>query len=790
MTTTAVNIEVGYGVAQGKCSYTAGCEAAGQALATVRSLPVAAVLVFASVAYSLEDVLAGIASVAGGAPILGATTAGEICDGLHSRTVTVVVLASPYLKVHFGIGTNVAGDWRRALAEAAGSSALRPFFKGDPAFRHEMLRKGKEVFAVLFSPGNTRQNQSRSFEILEQLKTDSLGRFPIFGGSAADNWEMETNYILAGGKAYPDSLLLAIFETELQFGITISHGFRPTSVAATVTGVDELEILTLDGQPAADQCSRMLGVSRRELEGKQLTYTTGRTFGIADAMGQYSINTASFLTERGGVRLGHPVASGSILTLMESDPETMVRAGARAIRKAVIRGGVTDIALGLVSYCASRPKLMGERTHDEIAGMMKTLDGKPLVGFCSFGEQGVGDSGVCRHANSSVACLVLGSELSQMARVARENEELLAKLKRQTITLSETNRKLEDEAVERARAEEALRQAHANLEIKVLQRTEELLALNQELLATSDQLQNVNRDLHSQIAVRELAEEQLAEKNRELGQAYNELKNAQAHIIQQEKMASIGQLAAGVAHEINNPMAFVISNLDSLKSYLIRLSQHIALQDEALDQLAAGPKSAILAELRENKEIMKIDHLLRDIDDLIEDALQGSARVKNIVQDLRGYARSEGEDRLANINDGLESTLNIIGSEIKYKIELEKDFGDIPLTKCNPGQLGQVFMNILINAAQAIDTDGRIKIATRAENGKIIVTVADTGCGIPPEIQGRIFEPFFTTKEVGKGTGLGLSISYDIVKKHGGEITVHSQSGHGTTFTVTIPVVS
>lgn len=326
----------------------------------------------------------------------------------------------------------------------------------------------------------------------------------------------------------------------------------------------------------------------------------------------------------------------------------------------------------------------------------------------------------------------------------------------------------------------------ANRELATL--NEKFRVLNGSLVLTNDKLLETNKELEKEIADRKLAEERLAK-------AYLELKSAQAQIIQQEKMASIGQLAAGVAHEINNPMGFIISNLSSLKVYTGKMAVFMREQGETMIQLAqaCGDKNEQIRDLfqkmKEVKRSQKIDYILEDTKDLIKETQEGADRVKNIVQDLKVFARttidaSQDED----INAGLESTINIIWNELKYKTTLEKDFGHIPLVKCNMGQLNQVFMNLLLNAAQAIDTCGAIRIKTGVEDDNVFVTITDTGAGMPAEVVNRIFEPFFTTKEVGKGTGLGLSISYEIIKKHGGEIQVQSKVGVGTTFTVKIPV--
>lgn len=349
------------------------------------------------------------------------------------------------------------------------------------------------------------------------------------------------------------------------------------------------------------------------------------------------------------------------------------------------------------------------------------------------------------------------------------------------------------------RADLALKRARDNLEAEVEQRTqdlfaanEELTALNQQYLAVNEELSASNNDLNKEVAERKRAERTLKQKNAELARAYAEIREAQAQLIQQEKMASVGQLAAGVAHEINNPMAFIIGNLESLRGYSGRVAEYFAKEDEALSGRAEGQGdvASIRAKLSEIKRSLKIGYVLGDIDDLIKETLEGAGRVKSIVQDLRGFARVDTEYRMADINEGIEKTINIIWNEIKYKARLTKELGDIPLTRCNLGQLNQVFMNILLNGVQAIESQGEIGIKTWAEDGNIFVAIADNGSGIAPEVLGKIFEPFFTTKEVGKGTGLGLSVTYDIVKKHDGKVLVKSEVGKGTTFTVVIPIVT
>ena len=287
------------------------------------------------------------------------------------------------------------------------------------------------------------------------------------------------------------------------------------------------------------------------------------------------------------------------------------------------------------------------------------------------------------------------------------------------------------------------------------------------------------------VSINDTTELRLA--GQELQKAYAELKDAQMQIFQQEKMASIGQLAAGVAHEINNPMGFISSNLGTLKKYVDRLSEYIAAGDQAVAACGDSVEASRMHDLRKR---LKIEYIMDDARQLIEESQDGAGRVRRIVQDLKSFSRVDQSVKgLINLNETLETTINIAWNEIKYVAALNREFGDIPEILCFPQQLNQVFLNLLVNAAHAMgENQGTITVRTWSEKENVFVSVADTGCGIPDEIRHRIFEPFFTTKEVGKGTGLGLSISYEIIRKHGGEISVESEVGQGTTFIVRLPV--
>lgn len=266
------------------------------------------------------------------------------------------------------------------------------------------------------------------------------------------------------------------------------------------------------------------------------------------------------------------------------------------------------------------------------------------------------------------------------------------------------------------------------------------------------------------------------------------LQQMQGQIVQQEKMASIGQLAAGVAHEINNPMGFITSNLTSLGKYADRLDEYIAAMHQSIAECPGHPGTDVLDKTRQR---LKVDYIISDVRELVNESLDGANRVRRIVQDLKSFSRvDQAECCRTSLNEALETTINIAWNELKYIATLDREFGEIPDIVCYPQQLNQVFLNLLVNAAQAMEKQGHIVVRTRLDNDMVIVSVADNGKGMPEQVKNRIFEPFFTTKEAGKGTGLGLSISADIIRKHGGEISVESAVGVGTTFTVKLPVKS
>lgn len=322
-------------------------------------------------------------------------------------------------------------------------------------------------------------------------------------------------------------------------------------------------------------------------------------------------------------------------------------------------------------------------------------------------------------------------------------------------------------SLERKRAREALKAANAELEERVAERTSEL---------------------REQIAVRQRIEIALQQRNADLEALNARLVGTQGQLLQSEKMASVGQLAAGVAHEINNPIGYVRSNLNNLDRYLQGV---FAVLDEYEKLERALPRDLpALAAVRARKELVDLAFLRQDLVNLMSESVEGVTRVVKIVNDLKDFSHiDQGEWQLADLHLGLETTLNVARHELKYKAEIVREYGELPLIECLPSQLNQVFLNILVNAAQAIEKHGVITIRTRYETDTAVIEISDTGKGIAPIHINRIFEPFFTTKPVGVGTGLGLSVSYGIVQKHGGTIEARSELGVGTTFTIRLPKV-
>jgi signal transduction histidine kinase len=301
-----------------------------------------------------------------------------------------------------------------------------------------------------------------------------------------------------------------------------------------------------------------------------------------------------------------------------------------------------------------------------------------------------------------------------------------------------------------------LEETNRSLEAKVVERTQALSAVNQALQQRHEQLET----------------------------AYRDLARAQQHLIQSEKMASLGLLVAGVAHELNNPISFVHSNLEFIDEYTERLARIIRAYGDTADPISERRRRG-----DQQKSSARFDETLQTLQELITSCKEGAERVKKIVLDLRTFSRTDDIGlMMTDLHEGIESTLNLLAKQYKDRITIHRDYANLPKIECFPGQINQVFMNVLQNAAQAIPDRGDVWLTTRAADDRVIVTVRDNGVGIPEDQLARVFDPFFTTKPVGTGTGLGLSISYGIIERHGGKMRVTSQVNQGTEFIIELPL--
>ena len=292
-----------------------------------------------------------------------------------------------------------------------------------------------------------------------------------------------------------------------------------------------------------------------------------------------------------------------------------------------------------------------------------------------------------------------------------------------------------------------------------------------------NQLESISRELY--------------DSNKSLKKAYEKLRDQKSQLLHQEKLASIGQLSAGIAHEINNPAGFIKSNLTSLQHYVTDISALVLAYQQLAQQVQQSePVSDKLEEISRLEASCDIAYLLEDTPNLVNESIDGADRIAKIVNGLKTFSRVDSDKKeLIDVNECITNTIKLVRNEIKYKAELIIELSDIPHTMGYPGALSQVILNLLVNASQAMVAFGQISLATQCINNEIIISVKDNGSGIDKEKLERIFDPFFTTKEVGLGTGLGLAISSGIIKKHNGNIEVESEAGKGTCFLVTIPVI-
>lgn len=307
---------------------------------------------------------------------------------------------------------------------------------------------------------------------------------------------------------------------------------------------------------------------------------------------------------------------------------------------------------------------------------------------------------------------------------------------------------------------------------------------NQALNETNAELEQFNISL----------EERVAERTRELSAAYEELQESQAQLVQAEKMSSLGELVAGISHEINTPLWYLLSNTTLIKERLAGFTNFVTISDEMLTMLRAGgnDKTAFIAQLRRMDKALNDDGLrddLQESNDLLDDSVEGLEQLSEMAQSLKDFSRL---DRAAtdqvDLNEGVERTLVIAKNVLKGGVEVQKNLAELPAVSCSPGQINQVLLNLIKNASDAMDGKGELTISTWADDQFVNISIKDTGSGMDEETLAKVRDPFFTTKEVGKGTGLGLSISQKIIDAHDGQLEIQSVVGQGSTFTLRLPL--
>jgi len=322
-----------------------------------------------------------------------------------------------------------------------------------------------------------------------------------------------------------------------------------------------------------------------------------------------------------------------------------------------------------------------------------------------------------------------------------------------------------------------------------------LLAAGYAMFRLQNSYRALNKSNHDLESVNNSLEERVEDRTEKLTLAYDDLKESQVQLVQAEKMSSLGELVAGISHEINTPLWYLISNSTVLQERMESVDEFIGISEAMIAgvQSGDGAKEAVSSGLIDMNRMLK-DGMKDDIEearDLINDSIEGLEELTELAQSLKDFSRLDrarhGE---FNVNDGLDKTLLIAKNRLKNKATIHKYYEDVPTVHCSPSQINQIFLNLLTNAADAIEENGEIVIRTTSDGNKVRISIADTGTGITPEILAKIRDPFFTTKEVGKGTGLGLSIVDQIIQSHGGELLIDSEPGKGTTVTIVLPVVA
>ncbi|UYG02456.1 histidine kinase [Halomonas sp. LR3S48] len=745
------------------------------------------VMFFCSSHYDLAALADEMNHRFGSIPVVGCTTAGEI-GPLGYRDHTLAGVSFPT-----GSCTAVTGRL----------DALQQFSIGDgQAFSQSLLQRlearvakpsGGNSFGFLLIDGLS----VREEQVARTLQT-ALGDIVLVGGSAGDDLRFAGTWVFHDGAFHSDSAVLTLLSTDFSFRLFKTQHFLSLEKRLVVTraNAEQRIVHEINGMPAAEAYAELIGVSVEALEPSH----------FAAAPVVVLIDGTDYVRS---IQKAEP--DGSLIFYSAIDEGLVLRVAKGVDLVTDLEATMTQLheELGppqLVLACDCILRNL-EITQKSSKAAVEAIFGRNhTVGFSTYGEQ---YGGV--HVNQTLTGVAIGTHrrgagvgpVNGWGRILPNrnqgqtwgtNQEPAAcqqSASQQSIQVERLHKMIQA-LMDRAERSTSVRssdfslfQTAVMLEDQVRTRTRELEVALRENEQINHALQSAQEGMAREIHERRQAQEALEQEKEEQRALIRKLEEAHNQLLQSEKLASIGQLAAGVAHEINNPIGFVNSNLNTLRQYaddLLRLLDAYEAAESSLGAEAAG-------QIAELKVSLELDYLREDIGTLIAESIDGTARVRRIVQDLRDFSRTEATDwQFADLHQGLESTLNVAANEIKYKAEIVREYGELPAVECLPAQLNQVFLNFLVNAAQAIEERGTITVRTGCEDDQVWLAFADNGAGIPDELQSRIFDPFFTTKPVGQGTGLGLSLSYGIVQKHGGRIDVVSRPGEGTTFTLWLPI--
>ncbi|MGY6563620.1 MAG: nitric oxide-sensing protein NosP [Halomonadaceae bacterium] len=738
------------------------------------------VLFFCSSHYDLAALADEMNRLFGDIPVVGCTTAGEIGPlGYLDHTLTGVSFPAGSCTAvtgrldalqQFSIARGQA--FTDALLQQLGERATRP--------------SGGNSFGFLLIDGLS----VREEQVARTLQT-ALGDIVLVGGSAGDDLCFSQTQVFHDGAFHSDSAVLTVLQTDYPFRLFKAQHFLSLEERLVVTRADAEQrvVYEINGIPAAQAYAELIDVSVAALEPHHFAAApvvvlidgTDYVRSIQKAGPDGSLTFYSAIDEGLVLRVaeGMDLVSDLEATMgqlsEELGPPQLVLACDCILRNLEVTQKNTKMAVEAVF---DRHNTVGFSTYGEQYGgvhMNQTLTGI-AIGACDHSETSGSSSGWSLSGSRTER--VMQSDAAQPMPRRQLGAEQLQKMVQALMDRAERSTSVRGSGF-------SLFQTAVMLEDQVRARTKELESALRENEQINRALQQVQEDMEREIRERREALVALEREREEQQVLIGKLEEAHNQLLQSEKLASIGQLAAGVAHEINNPIGFVSSNLNTLRQYIDDLLRLVDLYETVEPSLTSEAAERI-AQL---KTELELDYLREDVGALIAESIDGTARVRRIVQDLRDFSRTGATDwQLADLHQGLESTLNVATNEIKYKATIVREYGQLPAVECVPAQLNQVFLNLLVNAAQAIEDHGTITLRTGCEGDQVWLAFADDGAGIPAELQSRIFDPFFTTKPVGQGTGLGLSLSYGIVQKHGGRIELDSRPGEGTTFTLWLPI--